>query len=281
VLDTNRHALFMSGEGQIIDNMMNRYSDVQQINPWLKLWGGERLSSDRKGKRPIILDGCTLSMSICCQPAALRKLATDVAGSRDLGLLSRFMFSVPESLVGRRNQRAFGISPGMEAAWKSTVDSLWLMPPGVVSLDEDAMSRLWEWAEEIERRMTGDLEQIADWAGKIQKGQVSRLAGVLHLIWGRSGRISSETMGRAVSICRYSLEHAKAALAMSETTKEDDAAEKFRDYVRRHPGISTRDLSMNYKIGSGKSGGRHMTKTEIEKMAGELCLRYVDGGWHV
>ena len=250
ILQHDKHCLFLSGEATIVDNMLSPYSKVQQLTPWLKLWKGEQWIVDRKGNLgPIVLDGCTVSMSICCQKSALRRMATMVKGSREVGLLSRFLYAVPSSLIGTRDQRHPGLTSEDREPWSLAVGRLWKEPARTLTLDAASNDALCAWAEEIESRLQSDLSGMADWAGKAQKGQLSRIAALLHLLWEQPGdAIGIAMMVRAILIGRYALAHAKAALELSQTTPEDDVGKRISQYVIRKPGKTTRDIVRSLHI---------------------------------
>ena len=242
-LQGNRHLIFLSGECQVANNMLARYSDVQNNNLWLKLYGGEHCQIDRRGSdRPIDLDGCTISIACCVQPDAVRSMANEVKNARGTGLLSRFLFSWPESLVGYRDQFR---NPGMDgsrlAAWSDEIDRLMAMPKDeVLTLSDAASDRLCQFAQRIEDGLLGRLAPIADWCGKVQKGGLAKLAGILHLAWKKNGReIDLETMNRAVRLASYFLRQAQRAFDALEMSRGQVLAQKAFKYIKKNSGCST------------------------------------------
>ena len=87
---------------------------------------------------------------------------------------------------------------------------------------------------EVEKRLTNDLADISDWAGKFV-GAVLRIAALLHMAQNPSMPmfvdVSGETMKSAVRIGRYFLEHAKAAYSLMGADTVNKNAEYLLDAI--------------------------------------------------
>lgn len=84
-----------------------------------------------------------------------------------------------------------------------------------------------EFAEELEPRMGpgGDLDSLADWAGKLV-GAIARIAALLHLVEGDVGDpVAPYTTECAIRIGEYLLVHAKAAFMLMDTDQETTDAQ--------------------------------------------------------
>jgi replicative DNA helicase len=68
---------------------------------YLKGHAGDLLKVDRRGRPPEYVDRPCLTIGLAVQPVVLRGLAAR-PGFGGRGLLARFLYSLPESLVGRR-----------------------------------------------------------------------------------------------------------------------------------------------------------------------------------
>ena len=93
--------------------------------------------------------------------------------------------------------------------------------PKVLWLSKNAAILSAEFANKLEPRLITDLDNMADFAGKLH-GTVLRIAGILHLIDKYTGNqyISYETMLNAKKIGIYFLNHAKAAYQLMGADKQ-------------------------------------------------------------
>ena len=138
---------------------------------------------------------------------------------RGRGLLARFSFALPRSLVGRRKTHPPPVRSEDRAAWARCVEAILSLEGNHhLSLSSDAAAGFHSFREHVEGLLApgGDLAFIADWGNKLP-GKVARIAGVLHLLKHRdhsepwSIPIDLETMDAAISLGLYFMQHAKAA----------------------------------------------------------------------
>jgi hypothetical protein len=202
----------------------------------LKGHAGDTVIVDRVGRPAERIDRPAITMGLTVQPEVLRGLIGR-PGFRGRGLLARFVYSVPASLVGRRAIRPPGVRADNRSEYERRIRALLdqTQPddgePINVKLTPVARERLEAFAIATEPRLAehGDLGHLADWGGKLV-GMVARLAGLLHMaeqpvnavVAGRA--ISAETMTAAIRIGEYAVEHARAAFAeMGADPALDDA----------------------------------------------------------
>lgn len=232
IIAGNKALGIISSEASIIDNMSGRYSKSGegQIGPYLKTWDGEPYSVDRRDRSELISG--LLTIGCTCQPAALLRMVDVVKGARGLGLLSRFLFSRPQSRVGFRSTDDDPLDSAALEAWKRRVGKILHMKPTVLKLSVQARELLRQWRGEIERRMRRDLRIIEDWAGKVQAGQVVRLAGLLHVCREDArGEISAETMRDAIRLGRYYIANAIKVFESIEDGPHAEMAEKIEKWI--------------------------------------------------
>ena len=98
-----RRIALLSPEGDVFDQMAGRYN--QQVGPnlgvYLKGHAGDLLKVDRRGRPPEYVERPCLTIGLSIQPEVLQGLASR-PGFRGRGLLARFLYSLPQSLVGHR-----------------------------------------------------------------------------------------------------------------------------------------------------------------------------------
>ncbi|MFI6324640.1 YfjI family protein [Nonomuraea sp. NPDC050556] len=214
----------LSAEGTFFEVIMGRYtSGHPNLELVLKGHAGDRLVVDRRGRKEFV-ERPALTMGICLQPQLLR----DIAAKRQMhgrGALARVLFAVPPDMVGWRNLTPNLLDQVVLDRYRDTVMGLIIglsdwTDPAVVTLTPGALKLHTEWREELEprlRRGSGDLENLQEWAAKLP-GHTARLAGLLHLAEnptrGAQTSISEDTMGRAVELARYYIEHAMAAFGV-------------------------------------------------------------------
>lgn len=225
----------ITAEPTPFDNMMGRYSKTQagQQGPYKAFWGCETIIRDRAG----IEEHATglLVIAAFCQKTSLRSAVEDIQNVRGSGVLSRFLFSVPRSLVGDRPQDEVGLNPAADAKWEALLRAICTRTKTNLELSAEARAALTEWRNEVERKMAHD--DLDDWLGKAQAGQVVRLAGILHCAWEASSGsdsniVSGETMGRAITLMRYYLTHARMAFDEMKKSDLDDRVQKVVRWLK-------------------------------------------------
>ncbi len=221
----------LSPEGDTFELMAGRYDrkGVPNLGVYLKGHAGDDLRVDRvnKDRPPEYVQRPALTVGLAVQPEALRGLA-DKPGFRGRGLLGRFLYALPNSLVGYRNPNAPAVPLNVAQAYARLVRAaLHLQPakdasgrtnPRIVRVSPDALAELDRFAQtlEAEVRDGGGLAAMRDWANKLV-GAVCRIGGVFHgLAHAFHGDpeahpLDAETILCAMAIGEYAVKHARAA----------------------------------------------------------------------
>jgi replicative DNA helicase len=180
----------LSAEGGLFELAGGRYSDgVPNLDVFLKGHPGDDLRVDRIGRAPVHVRKPALTLGLVVQPDVIRDLARK-PGFRGSGLLARFFFSLPQSLVGSRDIAPPAVPPDVTTTYSDLCSTLLTLPeqredgelvPLVVRFDDPARRALEDFSRELESRLGagGDLAAISDWANKLAGG-VARIAGLLH-----------------------------------------------------------------------------------------------------
>jgi hypothetical protein len=228
--------------------MAGRYGN-KNIDVFLKGHTGEDLRRDRVGRPPEFVKRPALTLGLAVQPDVIRGLA-DKPGFRGLGLLARIFFSMPKSLVGRRNVDKPPVPADLTDAYRSYLTKLLALPfvrdsddqprPHYLTLSVDAEQQRKEFEKEIEPQLAegGDLGSISDWAGKLP-GAVVRIAGNLRMAqhagdeapWSRP--IAASTMRDAILIGRYLIPHAQAAFDQMGADQLVENAKHVQAWIAR------------------------------------------------
>lgn len=232
VMAENGCASMLSSEAGIIDNIAPRYSKTNspQQRPYLHFWSGEKSYIDRRGRREEA-EG-VLTLGICAPSKTLKEIVSKIENAREMGLLSRFLFSMPRSLVGGRAVDDVGVDKNLKIQWKDRLVKIFKHPTTMLTLSPEAREALRAWRSEIESRLLRDLLPIQDWSGKLQVGQVVRLASILHSVTDPTGGVVSlETMDNAIKLGRYYIDHAQAAFEDMMSGEEQEAIQKIMAFA--------------------------------------------------
>jgi len=243
-------------EGGLFETMAGRYSDAANIDLYLQAHAGDDHRVDRVGRSPIYLHKPALTMALAVQPEVVRGLV-DKPGFRGRGLIARFLFSMPLSLVGSRIIVPPPMPKAVADAYAAGVDRMLRLPttccagtaeiiPTALTLTPAALQEVTDFMGFIEPTMGpgGAYAHMADWVGKLA-GAVIRIAGLLHLAErSPTDLISGVTMFRAKNIGLYLLLHARVAFEHMEADPAVADAKYVLD-VLRHDGVTSvtkRDL---------------------------------------
>ncbi len=221
LMDANggRMAL-ISDEGGIFDTLAGRYSSNPNLDPYLKGHAGAPMLVDRTGREGEYILRPALTVGVMAQPSVLRKFGGngDLAGR---GVVARFLFALPRSLAGYRNDDAAPVPEHTGEHYARQVHDLAATfaewdDPAVVTLTDDAKKVRSEAANRIERQLRpgGSLRDIREWANKLS-GAMLRLAGLLHVAHhptdGWRQPIDAARMADAVRLTAFFVAHYQAA----------------------------------------------------------------------
>ncbi|MFJ9855866.1 YfjI family protein, partial [Streptomyces sp. NPDC101150] len=92
----------LSPEGGIFDIIAGRYSGAPNMEIFLKGHAGDMVRVNRQGRDAQHIERPAVTMGLAVQPEVLESIGT-IKGADGRGLLARFLYAQPESLVGNRN----------------------------------------------------------------------------------------------------------------------------------------------------------------------------------
>jgi hypothetical protein len=237
----------LSPEGDVFDQMAGRYSQTgPNLGVYLKGHAGDLLKVDRRGRPPEYVERPCLTIGLTVQPEVLRGLASR-PGFGGRGLLARFLYSLPESLVGHRQPGSPPVPPAVADRYTLELQALAasLAAPGgddgpaLLTFDQAAAELLLAFERELEPRLavgSGDLAHLAGWAAKLA-GATCRLAGLLHLAEhlrdGWAQPISADTFAGAARLADYLIEHARIVFDLMGADPRTDDARWLLDWIGR------------------------------------------------
>lgn len=222
----------ISAEGGIFDIISGRYSGKPNLDVFLKGHTGEEILVDRKNSGNHTVSNPALSFVLAIQPEVLQDIMHNpVLNGR--GLLARFLYSSPESFIGKRDYESLPVPQHIDDTFQQLIHTLLAVPvpetPVTLTLSTGARERMKTYFCQIETRFAQETT-LKNWLAK-HVGSIHRIAGNLHLA-GRQDEslvISTETMESAIRIGEYFLGHAQfcflSALGEGELAKTKEVLE--------------------------------------------------------
>lgn len=262
--ENNDRIGIVSAEGGIFGTMAGRYNDHTNIDIFLKGYSGEYYSTARIGRQGNTLKHPLITIVLAVQPQVI----CDIMDNKEFsgrGLLARFLYSIPNSLVGSRKYRTEPVNKALKEDYNNLIKDLLKTNEmdfeRTIHLSEEADLQSEIYNQQIERRLTDDLEQIEEWAGKLH-GNTMRIAAIFHIVkygWDAVNvPLEAETLAGAIKVGQYYLEHSMAAFDMMGLSDPQDV--KDAKYI-----IS--------RIEQNSKNSNNSKKTEIitKRNAYDLC----------
>jgi hypothetical protein len=274
LLATYGRIALLSPEGDVFDQMAGRYNQAAgpNLGVYLKGHAGDLLKVDRRGRPPEYVERPCLTIGLAVQPEVLRGLAAR-PGFGGRGLLARFLYSLPQSLVGRRQPGAPPVPEVVAGRYSLELQALAASlttpaadDPTVLVLDPQAAELLLAFERDLEPRLAadrGDLAHLAGWAAKLA-GATCRLAALLHLAShlrdGWAQPIGANTFTGAIRLADYLVEHARTVFDLMGADQRLDDARWLLEWIDRtnHVQFSRRDAHR------AAPRGRFATATDLE-----------------
>jgi replicative DNA helicase len=247
LLATYGRIALLSSEGDVFDQMAGRYNQGAgpNLGVYLKGHAGDLLKVDRRGRPPEYVERPCLTIGLTVQPEVLRGLASR-PGFGGRGMLARFLYSLPESLVGRRQPGSPPVPPAVADRYALELHTLAASlttvagaDPALLTLEQEAAELLLAFECDLEPRLaanSGDLAHLAGWAAKLA-GATCRLAGLLHLAghlrdgWARP--INADTFASAIKLAGYLVDHARAVFDLMGADPRVEDARWLLDWIGR------------------------------------------------
>jgi replicative DNA helicase len=277
LLATYGRIALLSPEGDVFDQMAGRYNQAAgpNLGVYLKGHAGDLLKVDRRGRPPEYVERPCLTIGLTVQPEVLQGLASR-PGFRGRGLLARFLYSLPPSLVGRRQAGAPPVPAAVADRYTMELQALAASltisagstgdeGPALLVLDQAAAELLLAFEQDLEPRLgagRGDLAHLAGWAAKLA-GATCRIAGLLHLAGhlrdGWNQPISADTFAGAVLLADYLVEHARAVFDLMGADTRLDDARWLLEWISR-----TNQVQFSRRDAHQATRGRFRKATDLE-----------------
>jgi replicative DNA helicase len=273
LLATYGRIALLSPEGDVFDQMAGRYNQAggPNLGVYLKGHAGDLLKVDRRGRPPEYVERPCLTIGLTVQPEVLQGLASR-PGFRGRGLLARFLYSLPQSLVGHRQPGASPVPEPIADRYTLELQALAASlivsvsdNPTVLTLDPQAGELLLAIERDLEPRLaagSGDLAHLAGWAAKLA-GATCRVAALLHLAShlrdGWVQPITASTFAAALRLADYLIDHARAVFDLMGADPRVDDARWLLDWIAR-----TSQVQFSRRDAHQAARGRFRKATDLE-----------------
>jgi len=221
--DSGGKTAIISTEGGIFDVLAGMYNKSVNIDVFLKGYSGDTIRVDRIGRPSELIQKPALTILLSVQPSVLSQLISN-STFEGKGLTTRFLYALPESLIGKRKFHTSPIPPEVSRLYDMKIKDVLneeenLIDNQTVRLDSEASSLFEAFHDENEKIM-GENTEIKTWRGKLV-GNVLRISALL----ARFNKdqfnpffditpplvVSKDDMANAILIGKYYIEHAKAS----------------------------------------------------------------------
>lgn len=258
--NNEKMALLSAEGGGIFSIMAGRYASNGKANLeiFLKGFSGDYCAVDRIGREAKILNEPALTIGLFVQPHVVQDVP---ASFRERGLMDRFLYSFPCSLVGHRKISPQVIEADVKNQYLLNIKKLLRMKATAtveLTLLDNARQAEEALREELEKMFLegGELAEMKEWGSKLA-GQIIRIAGLLHVaehvqalpmdvpnIEGIPKQVQAETVIKAQQLARYFIEHAKAAYGCMGADQSTQDAKYLLEVIKRQdkPVIEYRDI---------------------------------------
>ena len=245
--ETGGTAFVVADEGETLKKIMglNTKDGQSNVGVILNAYSGESVSSRRINREAVSVPHAHAAILIGTQPeVAMPFLQNETLQGN--GLLSRFLFASPPSMIGSR--RLLDVPPLSEPLKKAYAQKVramchFLVEPAELHFDINAMNVLAAYYAEIERRISrgGDLANICNgWGGRCA-GKALRIAG-LFTLWDGEKVVTAKNMRAAIEVVRYYTNQALILCGYGGTLGQETAAFLEKIKTERWTAFYVKDL---------------------------------------
>jgi replicative DNA helicase len=236
----------VTAEGGLFGTIAGRYSGGQaNTDVFTQGYSGEAIRVKRVGRDDVNVPRACITLGLMVQPEVVREVGSNKALT-GRGLVDRFLFCEPRSLVGHRNSRSTSIPGEVKTSYDRRIKELVLNlekhlehrgDPITLTLSDRAQETFYDVMDAMEKQMApvGDCHEIRGWAAK-HAGRIGRIAALLHMVEGGEDNsvISEETIISAAHIGRYYMVHALRAYSEMKADSDTQDAVYLLTRLRQH-----------------------------------------------
>jgi hypothetical protein len=234
----------MDADASLFEILAGRYSSGANFELYLRAHAGDTVRVGRHTREGETIERPALTIAVCVQPDVIRGLAA-TPGFRGRGLIGRFLFALPDPMVGRRLYTNRPLDRVKLATYSTTIKNIFRLPAAGgndyhrLLLTGEALEEWRTFANRLEAEQVdgGRLAGIRDWASKAA-GAAARIAGIFHLVKYQTRapqtiEIDAETVVAAASVVDYFAGHALAVYGLMDADDRIGLAKKILKWVER------------------------------------------------
>jgi replicative DNA helicase len=256
-------------ESGIFDTMGGLYhGGTERLDLFLKGHDGSPHAVDRVSRPNTLIKSARMGFFLSVQRYVIEALSKQ-EGFMGKGILPRFLFAIPDSLVGTRRPDPEALPEALKATYGRRIQEMLAAPamPARIRLSPQAEALRRHASAELEPRLRTDLSEMVPWASKML-GRTLRIAGVFHLFANRGhDDVLVDDLERALGLQEYFIAHAKVAHGIIAQGHVGDAERVLEWISRTHPkAVAVRDL-------------RRGLRWRSNEQAWEAMARLIDLGW--
>lgn len=227
LLEENKERLaIISAEGGIMQQIKGKYSDVSNLDVYLKGHAGDTIKVNRVSRAPIIVDEPLITVGVFGQPSIIRDLPSEFY---DKGLMARFLYSIPKDNVGHRKIVVQPIRKDVKSNYDRMIKRLMYIDtdnPIVMQPNGTSQMLIKNFREEFEKRFRkggvfNENEHLRAWADKYV-GALMRIAILIeaaHNISSSQGEVQEwlheDNLRKAFELDDYYIKHTMKAFNIS------------------------------------------------------------------
>ena len=264
----------LSDEGNIFAVMAGLYNnDKINIDIFLQAYSGAPTRIDRRSRKAE-LKSPALTFGIAVQPTVIESFATGSKKHfRDKGTLARFLYCIPDTMLGKRDSgRRVRVPEDTKARYQDGIKRLLSIPtpavPQMLTLDDEAYEIRLALDRMVEKMIApgGELEEMGDWGAKLP-GNMVRIAGLMHLVENGPEHtvIGKATLDKAVQLCELLIQHAKAAFGMAGAVEPSADAKKVFEWLKKQEFKDFTKSSCYDRFKTWKKEKLDVALTDLEK----------------
>lgn len=269
----------ISAEGAVFSNIAGLYDSQPNFTNYLQAYSGETIIVDRVGRPGEYINDPRLTMNLMVQPDVLDRVVKNKI-LLERGLPARFLFSLPESKLGKRKiEGAPKLDEEVKKRYENLLEELIALAEEdayeMLTLSEDAAELFKGFRKAADERNNGDLANLKEWTSKLP-GQVLRLAGLMHVAKYRkeAGKTPVDyfSMKEACDLAwTYYIDHARHAHQIMGDDKNMEKAGKLLKAIDKH----------NFEVFTAYDAARNLRDLSFKKGAdAEIFLNIlVDYGY--
>ncbi len=244
--DSDGKTAVISTEGGIFDVLAGMYNKSVNIDVFLKSYSGDAIRIDRIGRQSELIQKPALTILLSVQPSVLSSLISNTT-FEGKGLTTRFLYALPESLIGKRKFNTSPIPSEVSRLYDMKIKDVLneeenLIDNQIIRQSKESKSLFQAFHDENEKIMGEDTE-IKAWRGKLV-GNVLRIAALLarfnmdrfNPFFDETPEVivSKDDMANAITIGKYYIEHAKASYSLMGIDPINKKCEYVLSKIKEH-----------------------------------------------